>query len=747
VPTMTETGLDRAYVVLVRRLRLRRSLEAAAIAACVAAFSALAGVTPGDSAVIAAVALLLAFVGLGLLPRYRRISLDAFAEHLDRRFPALEESSRLVLVDEEQLGPLQQLQRARVLEVLPNALTERQQWLPTAARAATLSVLVAAGVLALLAAPIRHAIVSTPIAERVPAEITQDGLIESTEVRIEPPAYTGIDATVTDSLDLELPEGSTVSWQIGFRRAGNFVLMIGDGQRVHLSPGADDIYTAEARVDQTSLYRFVEELSGSEQALAGIHTLSVSLDKPPRVRIVAPGESALEIERDEAPRFDSQVVVRDDFGVGPVEVRASVAKGSGEGVKFRDAVFDFDTQSAYEASDSAGRAYQRAWDLEALGMEPGDEVYFFVVARDNREPEPNVSRSDTVVVRWLDEAPEAVTVGDIAIDVMPEYYKSQRQIIIETEQLIADRDLLDADTFNATSRALGDAQAELKSRYGQFLGDEFDESLDGDFDPVADAESAEPDAETDEQDDDAHHDEGGHEHADLPGANRPGSAEALVARFTHRHEAADIGPVSARNPVGLMKRAVAKMWQSELHLRLSEPADALHYQYEALAYYNRAREADRIFTRRLGFEPPPVSEDRRLTGDISDVRGARLDQTGAGAGSDRHLFRELHERLSRRSPAEPFDPEELGLLARAADRLQELAADRPALIRQAATLEQLRLSGGPAEADCEDCVADAIRAAWSALSSAYARPVLGARPVATDDALIRDYAGLEPHGE
>jgi hypothetical protein len=350
-------------------------------------------------------------------------------------------------------------------------------------------------------------------------------------------------------------------------------------------------------------------------------------------------------------------------------------------------------------------------------------------------------------VRWLDETPEIVTVGDVAIDFMPEYYKSQRQIILETEALIGDRKVLDKDAFSATSRALGDAQAELKNRYGQFLGDEFGESLDGDFGPPAGAESAgseDPDGDHDDHDDRAHGDDDGHAHADLPDATLPGSAEALIAQFTHSHEVSDIGPVSARNPVGLMKRAVASMWQSELYLRLSEPAKALPHQYDALDYYNRARQADRIFTRRLGFEPPPVSEDNRLTGDVSDVRPADLEESGSGAESDGHLFRALYEQLSTRAPADPFSPDELDLLARAADRLQQLSAERPALIRKAATLEQLRLAGTPAAAGCEDCLDRAVRAAWSVLSSAYARPVGGGRAVDADDPLIRDYAGLEP---
>jgi hypothetical protein len=734
---MPDASLRRAYRSLLGRLRMRRGLEAAAIAACVTAIGALAGTAPGHSAIIAAAAWALAYLGLGMLSAYRGISPPVFAEHLNRRFPELEDSTQLMLIDAARLTPMQQLQRSRVARVLASALADRRKWLPPVTGAATLSVLAAASVLVLLAAPIRNAMMSASASisssQPAPAGSVQDSLIAAAEVLIEPPAYTGIDARVTDSLDLELPEGSTVTWRLRFRQPGPYALVIGDEQAVTMEPGPDDTHVARARIDRTSLYRIVTEIDGGEQALAAVYTLSVSLDKPPRVRVVEPDETAVEIERGDPARFASRVVVSDDFGLGRVEIRASVARGSGEGVKFRDEVFDFDTQLALDAG-AASRSYSRAWDLERLGMEPGDEVYFFAVAHDNREPQPNVSRSDTVVVRWLDEAPKVVGFGDLAIDVMPDYYKSQRQIIIETEQLIADRDLLEEETFAATSRALAESQAALKNRYGQYLGDEFDESLDGDVDLPELAESLEPEAVAEAHDDHAGHAE--------PGAEQAGSAEALLARFIHDHGSADIGPVSSRNPVGLMKRAVAKMWESELHLRLSDPVESLPHQYEALEYYNRAREADRIFTRRLGFEPPPVTEDRRLTGDISDVRSDRVEEPRPESRSDDQLFRELHDRLSRRSPTEPFDPDELELLARAADRLQQLSADRPALIKQAAQLEQLRAAGGPADEACEDCVADAIRAAWSVLSSLRAQPVQGARPVAADDPLTRDYAGL-----
>jgi hypothetical protein len=723
---MSDANLNRAYRSLLWRLRMRRGLEAAAIAACITAIGALAGLNPGASSIIAVSAWLLAFAGLGRLAVYRSLSPAIFADHLDRRFPQLEESTRLMLADAGELTPMRRLQRFRVAEALPSSIADRRQWLPRTTRAAAAWVLIAAGLLTVFAAPIRSAIISTAATTSAfaPAATGLESMIGSVEVRIEPPAYTGLDARITNGLDLELPEGSTATWQIAFRQPGRYALVIGDEPPVFMEPGPANTHVASSRIDRTSLYRIVTEVNGGNQALAGVHTLSVALDQPPRVRIVEPDDTTLEIARGESARFDSFVEVTDDFGVGAVEIRASVAKGSGEGVKFRDEVFDFDEQTVLGASDAAGRSYRRAWNLASLGMEPGEEVYFFVVAHDNREPQPNVARSETVVVRWLDEAPEVLAAGDLAIDVMPEYFKSQRQIIIETERLIADRDLLDVEAFAAKSGDLAEAQAELKNRYGQYLGDEFGESL-------------APQAHADELGEPDDHD--GHTDEELPGR--------VLDDYIHHHEDADIGPITARNPVGLMKRAIAEMWQAERHLRLAEPADSLPYQYEALNYYNRAREADRIFTRRLGFEPPPVTEERRLTGDIDDVQSGLLEEAPVEARSDDQLFRELFDRLSRRSPTEPFGTDELDLLARAADRLQQLAANRPALITQAAVMERLRVAGGPANETCEGCIADAIRTSWSVLSSPQAQPVHGTRPLAADDALVRDYAGLDPARE
>ena len=474
-------------------------------------------------------------------------------------------------------------------------------------------------------------------------------------------------------------------------------------------------------VERSALYRFERVLEDGSVPLPGVHTLTVILDRPPRLRVLDPAETAVEVPPEGPVTLGYTVKVEDDYGVGPVEIRASVAKGSGEGVKFRDAVFGFDTDVAQDS----GKRLERQWNLRELGMEPGDEVYLFTVARDNRPGSPNESRSDTVVVRWLDEAPEPLLAEGLAMDVLPDYFKSQRQIIIETEQLIADRDSLAREDFDGLSRALGQAQSDLKGRYGQYLGDEFEEG----GSPFAAGESA-ADDEQEAGDDHDHGEAPGHDHDhDTPtGPDTSGSAEDLVGRFMHDHGAADIGPITRRNPVGLMKRSISNMWQAELHLRLSDPEAALPFEYEALKYLNLARQADRIYTRRLGFEPPPVTEERRLTGELDEIE-SRIRRETASPDGDRHaVAAELQAWLGNRGPGARLDDASRALLRRAADEFTRRSQERPALIRQAATLEKMLLADRLDVPGCPDCLEQLRRATWTLLPPATPAPARGRRP-------------------
>lgn len=719
-----------------QRLRMRRG--AVALAAFVLALAALrlAGVsgTPLYVAATAAVALLAGAVLA--LEIFRSPDAGQLAEHLNRRFPGLEESVQLLLYVEPELNPVRRLQHGRVRSALDHRLARGPEWLPPAwPRTATWATV--AGVLLFLGAPwLREQWPAPGSPTGATAELESPAQLATILTTVTPPAYTGLPAQSGDDLDITLPQGSRVEWRLGFTAPGDFALRFSggaDSETVPLAADAGD-HVAGRKIDRTGLYRVVELSEDGDRPLPGIHTLTVNLDLPPKVRIVDPDQATLDIPLDGAPRFEARALASDDYGLGELEIRASVAKGSGEGVKFRDEVFEFD---GFESGPD-GQLHSREWSLPEIGMEPGDEVYFFVVARDNREPEPNAARSNTVIVRWLDEARVPPASEGIAVDLMPEYFKSQRQIIIETEQLITDRDTLDADAFEDTSRGLGQAQGDLKQRYGQYLGDEFGEGNVAGLPPEA----------ADDAGDDDHHDAaaGGHDHEDeagietTPGIDTSGGAAELIARYAHDHGAAEIGPITSRNPVGLMKRSVSNMWQAERHLHLAEPEQALPYEYDALKYLNLARQADRIYTRRLGFEPPPVSEERRLEGELDDILEYQRRSEPSPPDGDAQLFGELVTWLSLATAATVPDDEARALMSRARDRLSELAQQRPALITHAATLEKLLVTGRVSLPDCGNCVSELRDATWSLLPPPAAEPLPGDRGYDPADPLAADYA-------
>jgi hypothetical protein len=136
-----------------------------------------------------------------------------------------------------------------------------------------------------------------------------------------------------------------------------------------------------------------------------------------------------------------EVMASDDYGITDAHLVATVAKGTGEAVKFREQKIAFDTDAP---GDNGSRRFIKTLDLLALGLEPGDELYFHVEAADNRQPTSNRARSETrfIVLKGPEQTVGTPGAGVAGVNLVPEYFRSQRQIIIDTEKLIRDRPTL-----------------------------------------------------------------------------------------------------------------------------------------------------------------------------------------------------------------------------------------------------------------------------------------------------------------
>lgn len=447
--------------------------------------------------------------------------------------------------------------------------------------------------------------------------------------------------------------------------------------------------------------------------------------------------------KDSKPRLQAIVSIDDDFGLSQVEILASIASGSGEAVKFRDQTFQFDSHSSVEGKT----LFVKNWDLTELNMQPGDELYFSIRAWDNRQPIAQQSRSASKIIRWLEDEQQAVLADGALIDFIPEYFKSQRQIIIETKELIADKNNLSKDKIDHISRELGAAQSFLKQKYGQFLGDEFDSG-------TPQAMEAGPELEHDEHDeDDKHADDAEkpaseHEHEDSEHSsegNDKSGYSTVISQFGHAHGEADDGNFiknGTPNPKLLMKRAIANMWQAELHLLLSQPELALPFENQALELLNRAKKAERIYVKRLGFAPPPVSEKRRYQGDLTDILSYQRNETTPKKNTAKQsalaLLTILNQHLDK-SLNNTLTIEQTSILEKVKTYFSEQLSVTPKDITFIATLEKIQLADSFNLTNCEDCISELRKKLWQILPPPIAAPTTRQTSYSLQNKMLQKY--------
>ena len=204
------------------------------------------------------------------------------------------------------------------------------------------------------------------------------------------------------------------------------------------------------------------------------HKLDVVKDNAPSIQVQQPAQH-LELSVNDNKTVNLTAMIADDFGLATSTIIATVSKGSGEAIKFREEKLRFDTPDQI-----SGKKVQasRILDLTAIGLEPGDELYFYIEVSDNKLPRANRTRTETYFITLQDTSSITNSVeASLGVDLMPEYFRSQRQIIIDSEKLLRDKKAITNQGFNERSNELGYDQKVLRLRYGEFLGEEFESSI------------------------------------------------------------------------------------------------------------------------------------------------------------------------------------------------------------------------------------------------------------------------------
>jgi hypothetical protein len=515
-----------------------------------------------------------------------RISLSDVASYLDKKFPVLEESSRLLLQPLESLSPLQQLQADKIAKSIqsveaPGKINKRIYAALGAAAISSMLVLIFSFISfnRINTESIHTKNTTNPSAGFRPA------VIDNIAVTVTPPAYTRQRARSENFASISGVEGSLIRWSVKTTSPADSVeLILNDVKAYSFLPGDADSTKWEfiLPLKHSGFYQIV--VNGKSSPL---YQLQASADLPPKIIVAAPKPDLL-IKYGEPRQFVLQTSITDDYGVKTAYVSATVSSGNGEAVQFKQKRLSFPVSLSAQNTLYDLKQVVR---LDSLGMQPGDELYLYVLAVDNFNQE---TRSDVHRIILEDTAQLFSIDGLInGLDIKPEYFRSQRQIIIETEKLLRDQSKLTREEFENKSNSLGIDQKLLRLRYGKFLGEE---------------------AVTYGQGDAEQHEEGGDhdEHANE-------SPQDVLSQFGHSHDNAEDATYFDAATKSQLRATLNEMWKAELQLRTFKPKDALPFELEALRLLKDLQQKSRVYVAKTNSKTTPLKPETRLTGELKEV--------------------------------------------------------------------------------------------------------------------------------
>jgi hypothetical protein len=415
--------------------------------------------------------------------------------------------------------------------------------------------------------------------------------------------------------------GSVFKWRLAFSSSQNLSVKLSNnrGEEISLKK-IDEKFEYSDQLISSGLYAFKAFWHDSLVYQSDYYRLEAIPDLAP---IIEPSTKELyKLHFLKDPKsVQISAKISDDFLVNQTFIVATLARGSDENVKFREVKFPI-TQVNFKQANISNNI-----DLKALNFAPGDELYYYWAAFDNKKPTPNYAKSDTYFIVYKDTSQtEEADLATMAMNIMPEYFRSQRQIIIDTEKLIAKRKKLSKEDFNSTSNEIGFDQKALRLRYGQYLGEEEEGSIGGvnalpsdvetDGDMLKGFRHDHDEGEGDHEDGEKHN-----EHEHQHGAENPNESDplaSLLADYVHSHDDGEANTYYEQSTRSLLKMALKQMWQSELHLRMYEPEKAMPFEKKALEYLKSAQQKARTFVKKTSFDPPPIKEkEKRMMGELT----------------------------------------------------------------------------------------------------------------------------------
>ncbi|WP_316829972.1 DUF4175 family protein [Pedobacter aquatilis] len=583
-----------------------------------------------------------------------------FTRFVNNHYPELEESADLLLQNPEELSMLQRLQLAKIESIIPQIPVPKE---PQKKLYSGFMILLA-GILAALAitkipqlkkayqSDTVEKIAAPAIKEKIPAEISDFS------ATIIPPAYTGKPERHQKQFSIKVETGAKINWKFETNISlKTLKIIFNDKETVTLKPNnqAATDWSFSRKIEKSGFYQL--EINGKKSDL---YQLEVIPDLPVSIKITQPKQHTT-IDIGQPQKINLNVALNDDYGINDAYISATMASGKGEGVSFTEKKLTFNASFNSQKSISLSKQI----DLKSLGMKPGDELYFFIKALDNHGQS---SRSDVYFVSIVDTT-ELMSMAGMTngVNLVPEYFRSQRQIIIDTEKLLKEQSGLATDAFKTRSNELGIDQKLLRLRYGQFLGEENETEIGGDHD----------------------------EHAEHKGGEEKfGDVTAIMDKYAHKHDIAEDATFFEPEMKAQLKAVLTEMWNSELRLRTYKPQEALPFEYKALRLLKDLQQKSRAYVAKTTVKTASLKPEKRLSGELDKITQP-VQKMSAEQKEQRvkHLKASL-ALLENRKLGKPFTEGDKFLLNETEKYIIGAAADNPATYLNALTsLRRLSSAG------------------------------------------------------
>lgn len=508
-----------------------------------------------------------------------------FSRYVNDKYPELEESADLLLLNPGELSMLQKLQLIKVeskIQSIPPS-KEPVKKLYTALIVLLASLLMSFGITKI---PQMQQVNKSMPSNQTTGTINKEHIpagVSDFSITISPPAYTNKTERKQKQFSISAEVGAKVSWQIetniGVKK---LKILFNNQELISLKPLNSEAtkWTVSKTISKPGFYQL--ELDGSKSDL---YQIAVIPDLPVAIKITQPKQHTA-IDIGEPQKIILKATLNDDYGIHDAFISATMASGKGEGVSFTEKKLSFDT----DFNNRKSLALNKQIELKSLGMKPGDELYFFIKATDNHGQS---SRSDIYFVSIVDTT-ELMSMAGMTngVNLVPEYFRSERQIIIDTEKLLKEQPALSTEVFKTRSNDLGVDQKLLRLRYGQFLGEENETEIGG-----------------------------GHEdHDEHKGEEkRFGDVTSIMDKYAHKHDIAEDATFFEPEMKAQLKAVLTEMWNAELRLRTYKPQEALLYAYKALRLLKDLQQKSRAYVAKTTVKTASLKPEKRLTGELDKI--------------------------------------------------------------------------------------------------------------------------------